>query len=251
MDRFGPLDITRLLGIALLSALVAWSFGYYQDAVQTIQEDQDGPARSLARSVQEEVDLTSADAEPPRYLALTVGFPSGAYRVADVPDSRDRDYTLRDRDAAEAAEALEELEPGLYGTSFTTEGCSFELRRVMRTRIEQVIGQDFLRDGRLLVDINGVEPDSFISASECGEWVPWSPVVEPLTTADNGDYWIGDLARGTWDVPEGCVWEKVAGFRGANLWDVEESAWGPGELVIDEDTLGVRLRNCQLPITLN
>ena len=60
-------------------------------------------------------------------------------------------------------------------------------------------------------------------------------MVEPLTVATNGDYWLGDMGRGVWSAPTGCFWEKVAGFRGANLWDVEQSGRSPEKLVVDVD----------------
>jgi hypothetical protein len=113
-----------------------------------------------------------------------------------------------------------------------------------------VIGQDHLADGRLLVSFNDVEPDLFSARPGCGVWVPWSPVIEPLEEAVDGDYWVGDLAAGTWSVPDDCLWEKVVAFRGAALVDVEESGFGPEPLVIDDETLGVRIRGCAEPVAL-
>ncbi|MEM7272036.1 MAG: hypothetical protein AAF547_03050 [Actinomycetota bacterium] len=247
MERLRPFDLTRLLGIVGLFGLVWWSIGFHQDAVDAMTDDASGAEALGSEPVDDDV---IPDEEPPRYLAFSIGIPSGAYRIADLPDSEDTDYTLREPNEQDLNDRGS-LAPGRYGTSFGVEGCSFELRRVMRTRVEEVIGRDHLAEGRLLVDINGIEPDRFVSSPECGDWVPWSPVAEPLQEAGNGDYWIGDLAHGTWTVPEGCIWEEVVGFRGANLWDVKDSAWGPTELVIDDETLGIRLRNCHLPMTLD
>ena len=101
-----------------------------------------------------------------------------------------------------------------------------------------------------MVTINTVEADIFRPLPQCGSWTPWSPLAEPLVTADNGDYGAGDLARGVWAVPEGCLWEKVVAFRGARLVDVVESARGEGELVIDRDLVGLRLRDCDVLMRL-
>lgn len=96
----------------------------------------------------------------------------------------------------------------------------------------------------MLVSINEIEPDSFVATRSCGEWSPWSPLTEPLTVAGTGDYWIGDLAEGIWSVPDGCYYEKVVSFRGALLLDVEETGVGPEPLIIDQFTLGIRVRHC-------
>ncbi len=138
-----------------------------------------------------------------------------------------------------------EVEPGLYATTFDTVGCSYELRRVMSSGIERAIGTDSLATGRMLVWINEIEPDSFVANPSCGEWVPWSPLVAPMRSAGNGDYWIGDLATGEWEVPSDCYWEKVVGFRGAELADIVDSGRGPGVLIIDNETYGVRIRGCR------
>ena len=109
---------------------------------------------------------------------------------------------------------------------------------------DHVIGHDRIESGRMIVSINEVEPDTFVATKSCGEWSPWSPLVEPLTVAGTGDYWIGDLAQGVWSVPSGCFWEKVVSFRGALLLDVEDTGAGPGELTVDQFTLGLRVRHC-------
>lgn len=262
MDRRRSFDFTRLAGIAVLFGLFTLSLGAHRDAVAAMENDRTTvPTGTLGVETIEEIEL--AEEVQPEYLAFSVGIQSGAYDIADDPASRDRDYTARtskksvepdtefDAFANYVPPEHGTLNPGLYGTAFGVEDCSFELRRVMRTRTEKVVGQDFLNEGRLLVTINEIEPDRFVSAPSCGDWVPWSPVSDPLDTAGNGDYWIGDLQPGTWEVPIGCIWEKVVGFRGASLWDVEDSARGPVALIVDEDTLGVRIRGCGAPLTLS
>lgn len=271
MTRLHDVDITRIVGLGLMIGLVAWSVAFFQESVEAIEVDSavgsDPSAdRSLARGSERD------DGKQPEFLAFHAGFKPGIYDISDLPGSRDRDYQIRSSGSSDSRSTGEStaspsdpapgvlanyvpeeqgsLAPGLYSTSFGVEQCSFELHRVMRTRVEQVIGREYLAEGRLLVTINEIEPDRFVSTPSCGDWVPWSPVTEPLAVAGNGDYWIGDLEHGTWTVPTGCIWEKVVGFRGASLWDVEESARGPVELVVDEDTLGIRLRGCRQPATL-
>lgn len=192
----------------------------------------------------------------------------GAYTVGDSPNERiarfDRDIRpktpLLVEDDRLTGDLLPdylrtiqgEIVPGLYATDFDTEGCSYELWRVMKkTRVNRVIGEDFLSDGRLLVTINGIEPDWFISTAPCGEWTQWRPRPDPTWPVDNGDYWIGDLAPGYWDVPANCLWEFVVGFRGANLNDVVDGGHGPGRILIDDDTVGVRVRGCHQPLTFS
>ena len=202
----------------------------------------------------------------------------GVYEVAESPDpkvaARDRDYRPRiklfiekdddervddddddknDRDGNDEDEVhvvQGQIMPGLYATSFDTEDCSYELWRVMRDRRSEIISEDYLASGRMLVTINGIEPDWFTSTEPCGEWYAWTPLPESLTEANNGDYWVGDLAHGVWDVPIPCRWEKVTGFRGANIHDVLDGARGPGTLTVDADTYGVRIRGCRHPMTL-
>ncbi len=162
------------------------------------------------------------------------------------------------------------LDAGLYTTTFDAEDCSYRLirsgdvpfdylyepdpyddeeyvgRRVGRDdQVISVTGEDHLHQGRMLVSILGVESDSFTSATGCGSWMPWTPLLEPLTLATDGDYWIGDLAQGEWQVPPGCLWEKVVAFRGARIEDVVDGDRGPGTVMIDEGTAGVRIRQCQ------
>ena len=166
----------------------------------------------------------------------------------DLPDDDPRDDDLSDDDEIHVVQG--EITPGLYATSFETEDCSYELWRVLQTRRPEIIAEDYLASGRMLVTINGIEPDWFTSTEPCGEWYAWTPLTEPLTEADNGDYWVGDLARGVWEVPPTCRWEKVTGFRGAFIHDVIDSAKGPGSMTVAVDTYGVRIRGCRSPIKL-
>lgn len=176
--------------------------------------------------------------------------------VADVVTVADNDYVSPaetdsgspagdgDSDDGERRDSLPSIMPGLYATEFGVEDCEYELRRIMNDNRDHVIGHDRIEAGRMMVSINDVEPDMFVATKSCGEWSPWSPLVEPLTTAGTGDYWIGDLAQGIWSVPSGCFWEKVVSFRGALLLDVEDTGSGPSELTVDQFTLGLRVRHC-------
>ena len=171
-------------------------------------------------------------------------------------DDEDRDPDDEDADDREADDRPStrrvqgQIEPGLYGTDFDASDCSYELWRVMQDRDTKVIAEEHLSEGRVLVSINGIEPDWITSTAGCGDWYPWEPMPTPLTSADDGDYWIGDLAHGVWFVPRPCRWEVVVAFRGADIDDVVDSGAGPGSLTIDDDTLGVRLRGCRTSITL-
>lgn len=166
-------------------------------------------------------------------------------------DDGDEDEEGELADAEERKLVRGEITPGLYATSFETEECSYELWRVMRSRESKAIAEEYLSAGRLLVTINGIEPDWFTSTDSCGEWREWSPQPEPLTMAENGDYWIGDLTEGTWLVPRSCRWEKVVGFRGGFLYDVVEHGQGPGVVNIDDEIPGFRLRGCREPMTVS
>jgi len=292
-DRLDMRWLPRLFGLALLFGLLAWSFSYSLDRLDRIS---DGAAASAGTAEESEVLESSAGNNTPEYLAFVGGIPSGAYAVADLPDSRDWDYGERGGRAPEApsisednpvnynvevedgpyvtaADATEDdstaddepnadeqddestlpsIKPGLYATQFGMDRCEYELRRIMDDNRDHVIGHDQLIQGRMLVSINEYEPDSFVATESCGEWSPWSPLVEPLTVAGDGDYWVGDLEIGFWDVPRGCLWEKVTSFRGAQLADVEASGVGPGELSIDQFTIGVRVRHCSaIPMSLS
>ncbi len=200
--------------------------------------------------------------DPPEYLAYVPGVSPGLYQISDLPGSDDEDYELDDDDDDDDDEEPVEydvvpgqslapkgdLAPGLYATPFGVRECGFELRRIMKDRTERIIGQDYLHEGRMLIEIDEIEPDSFLSLPGCDEWFPWSPPTKPLIEAGNGDYWTGDLARGGWDVPAGCYWEKVVSHRGADLFDVTDAGFGPGRVVIDADTYGLRVRSCRLPM---
>ncbi len=143
-----------------------------------------------------------------------------------------------------------EILPGLYTTDFDAADCGYELWHVEReSREAAVIGEEYLAAGRLLVDINGIEPDWFVSSKGCGDWFQWLPRPEPQASADNGDYWVGDLAFGQWLVPASCMWEKTATFRGGLLRDVVESGQGPDVIDIFDEPIGLRLRNCRTPMT--
>ncbi len=257
------------MGIGLLVAVVAASVGQYRQALAEVTTEPTvrAEASSLLSELEVAASAGSGDADPyappPRYLSFTETFASGVYNIADLPTSRDRDVapSTRGIDRSYPVETdlvpqfsqsgRGQLDPGLYGTAFGVRDCSYEIRRVTKSRTEMVIGKDRLKEGRMLVSINEIEPDVFTSLPQCGGWVPWSPLVEPLTSISNGDYWIGDLELGTWDVPTDCMWEKVVGFRGAELVDVQESGLGPRPMVIDEDTLGVRIRGCQANLVLS
>jgi len=73
----------------------------------------------------------------------------------------------------------------------------------------------------------------------------------PLNRAGNGDYWVGDLAKGVWQLSSGCRWEKVVSFRGAMLHDVTAYGTAPRPLIVDDDTFGVRIRGCSGELTLD
>lgn len=142
------------------------------------------------------------------------------------------------------------VSPGLYASSFIGSDCTYELYRDVKNG-ERLIGSDRLNEGRLLVTIDDLEPDRFSSTTGCIEWVPWQPLSEPLTTAYNGDYWAGDLAPGTWLVPDSCYWEEVVGFRGASMYDVIDSGRGPSTIEITDESWGFRIRLCASPMVLN
>ena len=256
----------RLIGITvlLLSVLASLEYSFANapqaraEATATLSEEA-SPVEALTEA------SAAAEEASPRRAAVTTWSPA-VYTVGDTDEVRtyrsDRDVeprgevisddvTFEESNIPSSAQRLGgELEPGLYATSFEAERCTYELWQVLRTRRPAVIAEEYLARGRVLVSINEIEPDWFSSTRGCGEWRRWEPLEQPLTRADNGDYWIGDLAAGAWDVPAGCVWEKVVAFRGAELADVEESG-GPGQpLVVDDDTLGVRVRGCRAPLTL-
>ena len=167
-------------------------------------------------------------------------------------DGDDSDSDDIDDEPRRAARRLVEgeVEPGLYATAFGTKNCSFELWRVMSDRNTRVIGEEHLSEGRVLVTIDGVEPDWFTPSDDCGDWYQWQPAPNPLTEAGDGDYWVGDLENGVWFAPVPCRWEKVVSFRGVRLSDVVDTGSGPGSLVIDDETLGVRVRGCRAPLRL-
>jgi len=254
--------VTRFIGIALLVGLAALSIVRFNEAVAEIPES--APVRAvplpdtqpIGPEGREPIASVGTDGDVPQYLAFGEPIRSGIYEIADLPTSDDRDVTesTKGKDLSYPPETdlvpglslagPGQLTPGLYATAFGVTDCSFELRRIMRDKEEAIIGKDRLSQGRMLVSINEIEPDTFSSVPNCGDWMPWSPLAEPLTVVGNGDYWIGDLSQGDWTVPEDCIWEKVVGFRGAKLWDVQDSGYGPETLTVDDETLGVRIRGC-------
>lgn len=261
--------MARLVGIMALFGLLSISVDY---SLANEPQATDGPRSSSSRTAtgvsptEALAFVAPAPAPEPTRSATRANWSFGVYTVGDSTDPKvarfDRDLTARTPlfvederlpdDAPTYLRSIQgEITPGLYATELNTEGCSYELWRVMkRTRENRVIGEDYLQSGRMLVSINGIEPDWFTSTAACGEWFEWRPRTDPGAPADNGDYWAGDLARGLWEVPSGCLWEKVAGFRGAALRDVVENGRGPQLLLVDEDTVGLRLRGCEEPITL-
>ena len=273
MDR-----VLRIIGVAIVVALpicAYWAFDRAVSAESTggepapaASEDEPWPTDppdSLplgAGRPGSDADLDATGA-PPRYLAFDPTEQAMAarnYRVGDLvgirdrdiePDAEPRDYPTETELAPGVSLApVEFIDPGLYASSFEGEGCSYELRRIDRSGQDRLIGQEHLREGRLLVHIDPIEPDVFSSGPQCREWLPWSALAEPLIQVTVGDYWIGDLAPGVWAVPDGCLWEEVVSFRGARLADVTDSGRGPAPLVVDEDTLGLRLRDCDDPYRL-
>jgi hypothetical protein len=238
MDRF-----TRFIGIGLLVGAFVVAVGAYQRtlaAITPVEVEQELvlPIEIERRQAMEAAAAANGpDAEPPRLLGFVDGYRSGLYTVEYAPlpspesDSDSSSDSSSDPDFDEVPAVVNAADvvpgtmaPGLYATSFGVENCSYEIRRETTSRrfrpvTERVIGQDYLADGRLLVSFNDVEPDLFSARPGCGVWVPWSPVIEPLEEAVDGDYWVGDLAAGTWSVPDDCLWEKVVAFRGAALVD--------------------------------
>jgi hypothetical protein len=232
----------RIVGIGLVIAFVAWA---YQVFDETVVEREAEVTPILAFGGERSgktgrIGTTGAD-------GLLIGaFRSGSYQVG-LESVGDRDP---DPDLPTGSVSAGVLRPGLYVTVERPEVCSYRLYRSDGGTAEWVIGEDRIRSGRLLVSINAIEPDRFVAHPDCGIWEPWSPPAEPATVAGPGDYWLGDLARGTWSVPPGCVWEKVVGFRGAELADVVDSGTGPTALVVDDATLGVRIRSCRRALSL-
>ncbi len=266
MDR-----VLRIVGVITVLVVVIISYrGFVQSVDQSkestrteLDEEADDLVLSFAEEALDDrndpIDEASVDG-PPEYLAFSPEWQSRIYRVEPetndedgpaAPDrSRDDDEFPLETDlvTGQSLASSEPIVPGLYATEFGMTNCSYQLRRFGGEFGDRVIGQDRLRRGRVLVSLNAIEPDFFIAAPDCGAWSPWSPLVRPLVVAADGDYWSGDLRSGLWTVPEGCLWEKVVAFRGAELSDVVESAWGPADLVVDDGVLGIRIRNCDRPL---
>lgn len=275
--------LPRLVGLGIVLGLLGWSFDFSLEQLDDVASNDARDESTVVpdRAVGDEVAAASEDGSAPEYLSFAGGIPSGRYTVADPPDSRDWDYGERggrepevshispdnpvaerltvvdndyvtapstepdDADAiVEPRDSLPAIMPGMYATDFGVTDCEYELRRILDDNRDHVIGHDRIERGRMIVSINEVEPDTFVATRSCGEWSPWSPLVEPLTAAGTGDYWVGDLAQGVWSVPSGCYWEKVVSFRGALLLDVEDNGSGPDDLTVDQFTLGLRVRHC-------
>jgi|GEM_PF-4515626 len=140
------------------------------------------------------------------------------------------------------------IEPGFYVTPLEVKDCSYELWRVMEDGSEQLIGSDYIKSGRLIVSINAIEPDRFYSSEGCLEWSSWTPIAEPMTQVKDGDFWVQDLEKGTWQVGKDCRWERVIDFRGAKIFDSVGSGIGPGKIGIGDEDLGLRIRGCKTPM---
>lgn len=203
----------------------------------------------------------------PEVLAFTEGgFSTGMQRIQPNAALSNRN-TADSQDGQESSEQV--IAAGLYSTTFDAEDCAYQLlsgdisfdylyepdpddpEEYTSSRVRnngntaRAIGEDHLHRGRMLVSINGVEPDAITSTDGCGTWVPWSPLQRPLTRVPDGDYWKGDVADGEYSVPPGCLWEKVAAFRGGRLDDVVDGNLGPGTVMINAGTHGLRIRKCQ------
>ncbi len=236
----------RLVGIAGIFGFFGWSINHWVEASDDIRASEAQEASDEEGST--DSDDPDADPSAPRYVAYVPGVAPGSYVVLDAPGSNDWDHGLRRGEDHDIPEPDGELMPGLYASSFTSTDCTYELYRVGDNQRERMIGSDSLRAGRLLVTLNEIEPDRFASDGGCGEWIEWSPLVEPLREAPNGDYWVGDLANGIWDVPAGCHWEEVVGFRGSQVHDIMEAGIGPGTIQITNQSMGFRVRRCHQPL---
>jgi hypothetical protein len=264
-----PVGIVLLVGAALAS--IGWSLNNLPEPTVTLAYADTGDPAAQAEGLTPPAPLdvladAGFEARDGQLVPQGPGRAPGIYRVGDSPDRdvRDRDVKPRvppyDDDQVfvegniapvEQARPQGEIPPGLYATSFESSGCSYELTQVLKDREVAVIGEDQITAGRVLVHLNEIEPDWFSSSQGCGLWYNWSPLPVALTQAGNGDYWVGDLARGVWRVPDGCRWEKVVSFRGAALDDVVSYGAGPTPLVVDFETYGVRVRGCTAPLILD
>ncbi len=276
--------MARLVGMTVvllgLMNLIMWTLGQASTAEATPSADR----TSSADSDPDDADRTSsADlddeagsaAEIPTILAFTdprprpayfapLGFERFAPGVYSVGPSPDPEVAAVDRDIRPrrnpfglderlngdvfdgyAGSQQGEIEPGLYSTDFDATECTYELWHVeRRSRTEKLIGTDSLASGRLLVTINGIEPDWFLSDHTCGDWYRWRPRPDPTGPLPDGDYWADDVAPGRWYLPDECLWELTGAFRGARLGDVVESAQGPGLFEFPGGPVGLRLRGC-------
>ena len=240
----------RIFGVVAIFAFTILSFIAFD---RTVQPDEKPVDVDVA---EQDVVEEAVDEPPPEFLSFAAEIEAGDYRVSEPTGKKskrlDKDITQRKSDIEKSNRVplakLPEIDPGIYTTAFDVENCGYALSAVHKDRVERDIGTDTLAQGRMMVTIEGVEPDRFSSDEACGSWSTWSPLADQLTTADNGDYWTGDLTPGIWQVPAGCIWEKVIAFRGSRLSDVEESGIGPLPLEVDSKTTGVRIRGCSKPI---
>lgn len=199
-----------------------------------------------------ESDVVQPSETVPEYLAFVQPFEAGvSYSVAKPDDSDEIVESSSGNDSSETSTPVEvsgTIPAGVYVTPVGVKDCEFELWRTMEDGSEQMIGSDYLKEGRMIVSINEVEPDRFYSSEGCGEWSPWSNFTEELLYTSNGDYWTGDLKKGVWKVGAGCVWERVRDFRGTALVDSVETGLGPDRVAIGEESLGLRVRGCLQPL---
>ncbi len=199
-----------------------------------LEEDEDNKLEELDQEELEEDRLKAIEDQLDVYGLTT----------EDVELPREEKFDIGE------AKRLGSIKPGIYVTPIDATDCEYHLYRTMEDGVERLIGSDSITEGRLMVQINGIEPDRFYSSAGCKEWSEWSALRTPLTAVDNGDYWVGDLAQGTWRVGRDCIWERVGDFRGARIFDVLESGNGSGELSIDDSTAGLRVRGCSQPMVL-
>ena len=262
-QAFGPYEIrlesdpkivARLVGLGLYFWLIISMIGYLTGTVADAGAHPPPSGDSLDESAL--LELATEHNEGLGTLAYA--------KLVPEPETEDPSsdwgtgtYLVAGSDAEIPTGTKGDIGPGLYSTPIGATDCSYELWRAPEppTKISpnygsveefepRVIGEDYLGQGRMLVWINEIEPDWFVSSPGCIGWSEWKPPLQPLTIGRNGDYWAGDLAHGEWHVPKHCRWSKVVAFRGAVLHDVTAYGRHGAPLVIDEDTLGVSIRGC-------
>lgn len=230
--------------------------GNEQDLVPVDDDDDDEDDDDSQEDEESEDESDLEDSEPEE-----LDFPSEfseelEEELEDILDEYNLDFDEVNLSNVEAgvrtslSEISGTIEPGIYVTPVETTDCSYELTRIAEDGSVQLIGSDSISDGRLIVNINGVEPDFFYSTPGCGEWSQWSQLAEPLSAIGNGDYWIGDLVAGAWQAGDGCIWERVSDFRGAQLADIVEAGTDQDQFAINDSLTGIRVRNCLNPSIL-